>query len=253
MPIYRIYKLLFPGGEVYIGKTKLKLTDRFGGQGSNYTSAKVRAAIDKYGWENIKVFILHDNITNEEACILESKEIEKCGGINHPLVLNGTSGGDKGFTISKELSERISKGVKEYRKIHPTIITDEMKIKISETLKEYYDNNPDRIKEISEQKKNMYKEHPEKCKEISERNSIPVDQYSYDGKTLIASYKSHTEAALKTGLNKANIAKCSSGQVISIGGFRWKIHGKKYPIMQYDKRYKIENLGIDTDNKEHPQ
>ena len=228
MRIYKIYKLLFPGGEVYIGKTKLKLIDRFGYNGSKYVKGtKVREAIDKYGWENVIVIILHQNLTNEEACILESEEIE-----------------------NQETRDKISKGVKEYQKDHPNVVTEEMKAKISGTLKEYYENNPERIKEISEQKKKMYKENPEKCVEISERNSIPIDQYSYDGKTLIASYKSFTDAAEKTGINKGNIGKCANGQTVSIGGFRWKIHGKIYPIMQYDKRFKLENFGTKPRPKE---
>lgn len=245
MYIYKIYKLLFPGGEVYIGKTKLKLSDRFGGPGSNYNkNTKVGKAIAKYGWENVKIFVLYENLSKEEAARLEIEEIQKHGGINHPLVLNAQSGGDNGFTISEDVKEQTSKSIIQYRIDHPTPLSDKTKEKISISLKQFFKDNPENKEKLSKNMKKRFEENPEFFEALYEKISIPVDQYSYDGKTLIASYKSFTDAAEKTGINKANIAKCANGQTLSIGGYRWRIHGKKYPVIQYDKRFKLENLDI---------
>ena len=96
----KIYELKCPGQESYIGQTHKKLEDRWRNGKAYRPNSKVGRAIAKYGWDNIEKNVLYTGLTEEEADIIETEEIEKRGGINHPLVLNGQSGGHKGYKLS---------------------------------------------------------------------------------------------------------------------------------------------------------
>lgn len=50
----------------------------------------------------------------------------------------------------------------------------------------------------------------------------PVEQWSKDGKTLIAGYESTQEAARRTGINQGNIYNCCAGRCKTTGGFIWR-------------------------------
>lgn len=49
-----------------------------------------------------------------------------------------------------------------------------------------------------------------------------VEQWSKDGKTLIARYSSIDEASRVTGISKGNICSCCKDKLKSAGGYRWK-------------------------------
>ena len=204
---YVLYILIFPGKEVYIGKTCRKLNYRWD-NGNGYTGAKIRAAIEKYGWENVQKEILYENLTYEEACRLETEEILKHGGVNHPLVLNSQSGGDKGFTYSEDTIKRFSEGTKKSIKEHPEILE-----KLSKSAKQYRIDHP----------------------ETFEFQKIKIDQYSYDGLTLISTYDSIMDAMNKTGIQMSAISMCINGKAITAGGYRWIVHGKHFGILEYQR------------------
>lgn len=56
---------------------------------------------------------------------------------------------------------------------------------------------------------------------ISEANSIPVAQYTKEGK-LIAFFYGTREASRQTGISNTHIADCCRGEAKSAGGFIWK-------------------------------
>ena len=202
----KIYELKCPGNESYIGQTHKKLEDRWRKGKAYRPNSKVGKAIAKYGWDNIEKNVLYVDLTPEEADYIEVKEIEKRGGINHPLVLNGQSGGHKGYTLS-DFNLNVQ----------------------SDLMKKYYKEHPEFAKEKSKSsKKYYYEDHPER--------TIKVDQYSYDGKEFIASYESAIEAQRQTGVNRNGISKCITGEHDSAGGFRWVKQGKKLGIIQYKTR-----------------
>lgn len=210
---YTIYKLLFPNNKVYIGKTISAPLYRWG-NGNNYgKTTDIGKAIAEFGWENAQKIILYKNLSYEEACIKEQEMIDAHGGIDSPFVLNERTGGDKGFTLSKELRKKLSIAQKEYYKEH----------KVSEETK----------KKQSESITIAHRDHPEAW----ENARIKIDQYSSDGKTFIAAYDSVYDAERKTGICRRNIFACINGEPYraTAGGYRWYKHGKIYPIISTKK------------------
>lgn len=72
-----VYKHTFPNGAVYIGKTNVRPEERWLNGMGYRKSPLMFAAIVKYGWDNIKHEILHDNLTPEEATEIEKELIQK--------------------------------------------------------------------------------------------------------------------------------------------------------------------------------
>ena len=121
--IYKIYLLIFPNGDVYIGQTFQSLKERWDAGYGYSPRSRVGQAIRKYGWENVEKCVLHDNLTAEEANMWESIEIENHGGLNNPKVLNEQSGGIKGFKNSEYIKQRVAEGVNRFYKEHPEVLT----------------------------------------------------------------------------------------------------------------------------------
>lgn len=99
--VYTVYMHVFPNNKVYIGQTKLKLKQRWGVGGSGYFTGKngrywqplMAYAIKKYGWDNVKHYILARVNTIEEANRLEKDYVmlynsaDKSSGYN--MLLGG--------------------------------------------------------------------------------------------------------------------------------------------------------------------
>ena len=248
---YKIYLLLFPGGEVYVGKTSQTLPGRWSNGYKEGT--KVKAAIDKYGWENVEKITLYTHLSKEEANRIEKEEIAKHGGIGHPLVLNIQSGGDEGYTITEETKAKMSKSGKQRFIDHPEILEDfgnwnnkpvnqydlngnfikrydSMKIASEETGISYkiisnaVETGPAktgagyvwRLADL--EKKNPIIEIPS--------NYIPkpckVKQIDKDTGEVIQIFDSVTEAANSLGICRQNISKCIEGKYTHTGGFKWE-------------------------------
>jgi len=62
-------------GKVYIGITSIEVKKRWS-NGSGYTHNDCfTKAINKYGWDNFLHEILFDNLSVEQACVIEKKLI----------------------------------------------------------------------------------------------------------------------------------------------------------------------------------
>ena len=205
---YMVYKFLFPGGEIYIGKSKNKSYVRWGA-GNNYgENTPVGKAIRKYGWKNVITSILYENLTKEEACILEQEEIDKHGGINHHLVLNVQSGGDYGYKISdNEIEANRIRNI-QYNKDHP-----EKAKKHSIYMKQYLKENPAWF----------------------EDKKTKIRQYRLEGSMLhfIAEYESIAKAAEITGIYWSTIQKCLTMEdKFTAGGYYWTYAEHINPIVK---------------------
>ena len=106
---YKIYKLIFPNGKVYIGQTKQEIQKRWGFQGKGYKNCpKVYNAILKYGWENVKKEILYDKLNHNDANMLEIKLItEVYNSNNNNFGYNIENGGNTIGTHSEETKRKI--------------------------------------------------------------------------------------------------------------------------------------------------
>lgn len=130
-------------GKRYIGQT-CDLKERWRCKGKNYfASVKFFNAIKKYGWDSFEHIVLYENLTLEEANRIEEELIEKYDTIKNGY--NIKSGGEN------------------------SVMSEESKKKMSETLKKGYVEHPERKEKISKARKGwrMSEEHRKK---ISEAN-----------------------------------------------------------------------------------
>ena len=188
-------------------------------------------AIKKYGWDGFTHEIIRTGLTKEDACIAERKLIKKyksrdprygynisCGGEagskgrkqseeerfrrriasltawSDPELREAQSIRLKGLKRSDEVKARMKEAAK--KKAPPT---EEQKLKISATLREYFSN-------------------PENRKKQSESHA----KYSVRCVDTGHIYASSHEAARDTGVYQGNIYACCLKKRKKAGGFRWE-------------------------------
>lgn len=126
----------------YVGKGCKSRYKEFNGRSELYNRFK-----NKYG---VYSKIIIKELTNEQACEIEMYLIKNMGRINNKtgILVNLTDGGESGFN---------------------RIITDEVRKKISNTLKETYKNNPEIIERQKQSLKKTIKENPHIIDGIKEK------------------------------------------------------------------------------------
>ena len=101
---YKIYVHIVPNGKLYIGQTKTSLSCRWGVNGSRYKDQVFYRAIHKYGWNNIKHILLFENLSHDEADIIEQELIKKYKTTNSDYGYNIASGGSCGHPLKKYIN-----------------------------------------------------------------------------------------------------------------------------------------------------
>lgn len=200
---FTVYKHVSPSGKCYIGITSQLAEDRWGYNGYNYLIVLKNGrlkhpyfaqAILKYGWDNIKHEILHENLSKVEACKLEQEYILKYKALG--LSYNITNGGEGvwGFHFSEEQRRKLSKSHKG-------------KKQSSETIAKRVAKNTGKTRTDAQKAK----------------TSKTVCQYSVDGE-FIASYFGVREAERHTGINSAHIGDCCNHKPYrrTAGGYKWE-------------------------------
>ena len=111
--MYKIYKLTFPTGDVYIGSSKQSLNVRYGTHRSDAKNRKVKTYKDelclKYYFSEVQMVEI-DSInldTTKEVRILEQKWIDK-----HPDCLNS----NKAYSTKEETRIKALEHIKIYNK-----------------------------------------------------------------------------------------------------------------------------------------
>lgn len=95
--IYRIYRLIFPNGKMYIGQTKQSLGSRWN-NGNRYSyNTNLYADICRYGWNNIRKELISYASNSIEADELEVYFIEKFNTMNPDNGYNLNNGGRHGL------------------------------------------------------------------------------------------------------------------------------------------------------------
>lgn len=198
-----VYKHTSPSGKCYIGITSQSVSERWGSNGCNYTITlssgkykhpKFANAIIKYGWENFQHEILHENITKEEACLLEKEYIQYYK--NNNLSYNITDGGEgvSGIQFSEETIEKMR-------------ITHTGKKQSLETIQKRVKANTGKKRTDTQKTK----------------RSKPVGQFNLQGE-LITTYFGCREASRNTGINSSHISQCCNNikNRKTAGGYIWK-------------------------------
>ena len=102
-----------PSNKRYIGITSKDLEERFGSNGCLYRNQIFGRAISKYGWDNIEHIVVAQNLTKEEAKILEIKLIAKYNTTNPKYGYNRSIGGDIPVILGQHHSEETKKKISE--------------------------------------------------------------------------------------------------------------------------------------------
>ena len=119
---YCVYKHTSPSGKVYIGITH-KLPNARWQNGKGYKKhPHFYNAILKYGWENIQHEILCDGLSKSEAEQQEKHFIDLYQATNRDFGYNMTLGGECGAKFTDEVKEKISQSLKEYYKSTPGVL-----------------------------------------------------------------------------------------------------------------------------------
>lgn len=198
-----VYKHTSPSGKCYVGITSQAPECRWGNDGCKYLeihkNGKLKhpyfaQAILKYGWDNIKHELLHENLSKEEACKLEQKYIAEYK--SQSLSYNITDGGEGicGFQFSEEQREKLRESHKGKKQSSETV-----------------------AKRVA---KNIGKKRTDEQKA---KTSKPVCQFNLEG-ILIATYFGVREASRCTGINGSHIGDCCNHKPNrkTAGGFKWE-------------------------------
>lgn len=107
---YKVYMYTFPNGKIYIGMTKNSIQNR---KNCGYQHNKeLKNAIKEYGWKQIKVSIIAENLSESEACENEMIFIQKYEATNPERGYNKSFGGKStyfGLKHTAEYKDRMSK------------------------------------------------------------------------------------------------------------------------------------------------
>lgn len=199
MDSYTIYKHTSPSGKVYIGITKQRPEARWA-NGSGYKhSPHFRAAIEKYGWENIQHEILMTGVTKETAETTEIAMIAKYRATDRRYGYNADHGGQAPGSKSRETRQKISAAVRGEK--HP--------LYGKKQDPEWVERRMTKIR--------GYKVPPEHREKLVRARSVPVVCVD-TGRT----YPSAAAAGRVLGIPNSKITAVCRGRRKTAGGRKWK-------------------------------
>lgn len=203
-------------GKLYIGQTSQKVERRWlNGEGYR-TQSYFYNAIQKYGWNNFNHIILFENLSLDEANIIEEYLIKKYKTLDRKHGYNRKFGGEN-YHVNVDAKNRMSKrhanfsgkNNPHYGKSH----SEETRKRISQTKKEKYskENHP------------MYgKNHSIKAKlKMSDAKGVKVNMYDLK-ENFIKSFNSIAKASTQMNIDRSCISMCCRGKLKTSGGYIWK-------------------------------
>ena len=251
--VYKTTNLI--NGKIYIGQHHSEIFDEnYYGSGVRFTNV-----FNKYGKDNFICELLEECSSEDELNEREQYWIEHFNATDRNIGYNLMSGGYKvrGIKHSEETKQKISiSKTGQHPNRNYTKISDETKLKISSTLKEYFKthDNPRRGVHLSDvtkeklRKANLGKKYSETTKakhrnrpawnkgvpmaedakqhlrEINTGKIIArrtVGQFNMEN-VLLNTYISCTDASRKTGVPRTQITKCCLGHRKSASNYIWK-------------------------------
>ena len=130
---YKLYVHISPSGKRYYGITCQEKCEYRWNDGKGYrTQQYFYRAINKYGWDNFQHIVLFNNLTKDEACLLEQCYIALYDTTNPKYGYNINLGGEHGLH-SDETKRKLSENNAKYWK--GKTLTEEHKRKIGEASK----------------------------------------------------------------------------------------------------------------------
>lgn len=214
-------------GRVYIGQT-WRTSIRWADDGALYkTCPRFWAAIQKYGWQSFNHEIVFDNLSKEEADIVERVLIKHYDSTNPEKGFNTTYGGAGCFMKNRNddsYHNRFERPVTKYSLNGKQIAN--------------YDSVDDAEQKTGIMYTSIYKccvgNHAftaggfrwafkgEKLKPLPKNRGVRkrIEQQSLNG-TVVAIYDSLSEASRHTGISTSLISLASRGKSEQAGGYKW--------------------------------
>lgn len=206
---YTVYKHTSPSGKVYIGITRQEPTKRWdNGKGYKH-SPHFRAAIEKYGWENIAHEILATGLTKKEAEELEVALIAQHRSTDRRFGYNADKGGSTGPKHTEATRARIGEANRR------RVWTPESRAKMR-AQKLAHPTSPETAKKIG--KANLGRKHRQESIEKIRAAQPKRPVVDIDTGT---EYPSIMAAARARGIDPSHLAAACRGRRKSAGGCRW--------------------------------
>lgn len=233
MEEYTLYCHVSPSNKKYIGisNNPEKRWNNGKGYNKNYL---FKRAIDKYGWNSFKHIILLKHLSIEQAKFFEKFLIATLNLTNPQYGYNLREGGDGPLSSkSKQLMSLARIGNQNSK---GRILSEEVKNKISYSLKKYYKTHNGSFKgrhhtEETKQKlreKIVSKETRQKMSQnhadfsgAKNPSAKPIRQLSLDGK-ILEEFSYASLASKKFNLDLSSIIKCCKGKQKTCGGYKWE-------------------------------
>lgn len=209
MSSYTVYKHTSPSGKVYIGLTKKKPEQRWDNGNGYKHSPHFRAAIQKYGWENIRHEVLAEGMTKEEAAQMEIRLIAEHNSTDRRFGYNADHGGYAPGRMSEETRRKLAKHM--LGELNPTR-------RLGHPFKGKHNSEASRLKMSSAAKARVGRvvsiETKQKLREAQEKRPVAC-------LTTGMAYAGIHEAAESTGLCASKICAVCRGRRKTTGGLRW--------------------------------
>lgn len=259
MPFVYSIKCKIEPYKEYIGQTaQTDFQVRLNGHISDVNNGRKRHlynAIRKYGWDQFTIEILYsfprEGNWKERLDELEIKEIAQRGTLA-PHGYNNETGGNKNKILhedTKELMSAMRSGEKHpmFGKHHSDDTRESIKNFNKKPIQQWSKDGKEMLK-VFESVEEAAKETgavpnhiPKVCRgermtaggfhwkfvnpnHIEKKNMLKfekVQQWSFDGNTLVQEFKTLKEASEKTGVNRSYIGKCCQKRWRSAGGCKW--------------------------------
>lgn len=232
---YKLYVHISPSGKRYYGITKQKPKKRWKNGRGYKNNRHFTDAINKYGWDNFQHEVLFDDLTEDEAKLLEQFYIVLYDTTSRDKGYNITLGGDGtlGHEVTEETKYKLSEGNK------GKVFSKEHKQKISESLKGIHRSEDTKQKMRGKKSEEARKKMSESKKGIYGGKSNPSAK-SVICLTTKRMFFTTKEAAEYYNTNSSAIIGCCKGKRKSFGKLKdgtklvWK-----YLTYKHDKKYRI--------------
>ena len=177
---YKLYVHISPSNKRYYGITSMEPKKRWG-NGKYYSKNKhFTRAINKYGWDNFEHIVLFNNLTKEEASLLEQIYIALYDTTNDKYGYNNSLGGEHGLDSEQTKKKKSESKKGKNNPFYGKTFTEEHRKKMSESLKGHEVNEQTK-KKISEANTKYWKG---KHKGKNNPTSKPILMFTKEGEFI---------------------------------------------------------------------
>lgn len=216
--LYVVYLLVFPNNKMYCGYSG-NLAQRWRSKANYKQCPLVNYAIEKYGWDNIKKYVIFSSTKQEEALNKEAEIIQQLDLLNQENGYNLIPGGGepphpKKLNLSQQQIER-------KRQHALDIWKDPEKAEyIKQRMRE--EDHISRMAKTPQERKEIWGKHNLGRKPHNAKTVLQIDLQTQE---IINQYSSARQAALALGLDftaGSNIQRTARGIGKSAYGYGWR-------------------------------